>query len=261
MNLIKLKENLYVPKDFETNHKYFADPEGKKPYTGITSILEVLAKPQLIGWAARMAVEYISDKSSVWFKEGGTAQGFVEHLDGWLDEARTAHTRKKEAAGTHGTDAHALVEEYVKRCLSFDGKPRANVMADPDAIKISKFIEWSIINVDHFLFSERRMCDPERFIAGTSDFAAIMKDGKKLMGDFKTSSGIYGIDYWLQVAAYRMLAEGEGDEPYDGSVVVRLGKDGKFEVQYRYAYETDRNAFLACLTLYKATKTWEKTKI
>jgi len=80
------------------------------------------------------------------------------------------------------------------------------------------------------------------------------EDGKKLMGDFKTSSGIYGIDYWLQVAAYRLLAESEGDDTYDGSVIVRLGKKGPtdFEVKYLYEYETFRDAFLACLKIYRA---------
>ena len=80
------------------------------------------------------------------------------------------------------------------------------------------------------------------------------------MADFKTSSGIYGIDYWLQVAAYRMLAEEEGDEPYDGATVVRMGKDGSFEVKHRFDYETDKEAFMACLTIYRAQATFVKTK-
>lgn len=251
MELVKIKENLYVPVNFGKDHYYFADAEGKKKYTGITSVLGVLAKPALIGWAAKMAVQ--SMESINWEQ----AAEFPEYRNSKLEEARTAHTRKKEEAGAHGTDAHALVEQYINSCIeSFGGRPVAP--AEEDSIK--KFTDWAVENVDHFLFAERRMAHPELFLAGTADFAYVGKDGKKYMGDFKTSSGIYGIDYWLQVAAYRLLAEGEGDEPYDGSAIVRLGKDGSFEAQYRFDWETDKEAFLACLTLYRAQGTYVKTK-
>jgi hypothetical protein len=41
----------------EKKHLYFYDG---KPMTGCTTILGVLAKPALIPWAAKMAVEYIA---------------------------------------------------------------------------------------------------------------------------------------------------------------------------------------------------------
>lgn len=226
-------------------HEYLID--GKKA-TGVTTIINVLAKPQLIGWAANEACNYI--KSGITISQKSGEEGMLilnKPLDVLIEEARTAHTRKKEAAGTYGTDAHALVEEFINELIG-----GAEVYDNVKYAPIEKFIEWQRENVDHFLFSERQMFNKELFIAGTADFAYISKDGKKYMADFKTSSGIYGIDYWLQVAAYRMLAESEGDEPYDGCTVVRLGKDGKFEVQNLYEYETYKEAFLCCLTLYRA---------
>ena len=98
----------------EKDHSYWL---GDKRLTGVTSIIGVLAKPALIGWAARMAVEYIQD----FFKEGVTkAEGITVKalLDGdtWervCADAKSAHTKKKEAAGTHGTSAHSLVEQWV----------------------------------------------------------------------------------------------------------------------------------------------------
>jgi len=230
-------------------HTYLID--GKRA-TGVTTIIGVKAKPQLIAWAARMAVEYI--------KENATPS-LIEGIKEWiindilLEEAKTAHTKKKEAAGAHGTDAHAEVEKWIDACLVADnGKPIPASIHE----SIQKFADWANVNVDHFLFSEAKFFSKELMIAGTADFAYISKDGKKMMGDFKTSSGIYGIDYWMQVAAYRMLAEMNGDSSYEGSAVVRLGKDGSFEAQYRYDYETDKEAFLACLTLYRADATYTK---
>ena len=246
MNLIKIKDDLYVPENFETNHKYFADAEGTKPYTGITTILNVIAKPNLIQWASNENGKYIQANAKM-------VDGAYIVTPELLEEARLAHARKKEKAGTHGTDAHALVEEYVNLMLR-----GADIgVNEPRFAPIQKFIDWATINVDQFLFSERRLSNKELFIAGTADFAYV-KDGKRYMADFKTSSGVYDISYWLQCAAYRFIAESEGDAKYDGCTIVRLGKDGSFEVMHRYDYETDLSAFMACLTLYRAQSTFKK---
>lgn len=237
----------------ESDHAYLY--EGKR-MTGITSIIGVLAKPALIGWAARMSVEHIQTNLS-YKRMKLLRKGYVIVKEKILLEALNAHTRKKEIAGEHGTDAHALVEEWIK----WDIENPAGILTEETGKKfepIMKFMEWATENVDHFLFAERRMFNLGHFIAGTADFAYIGKDGKKYMGDFKTSSGIYGIDYFLQVAAYRFLAEGEGDTSYDGTAIVRLGKKGDFEVQYRFDYQTDLEAFMACLTLYRAQATFSK---
>jgi len=229
-------------------HEYLID--GKRA-TGVTTIIGVLAKPALIQWAANEAVKYI--KANLSYKRMKLLRkGLVVVKSSIIDEAAKAHTRKKEAAGEHGTDTHALVEDYVKWCISTPNI--RNEWQQVELLKylpIKKFIDWAVENVDHFLFAERQMYDKELFVAGTADFAYIGKDGRKYMTDFKTSSGIYGIDYWLQVAAYRMLAEGEGDEAYDGATVVRMGKDGSFEVQHLYDYVLYKEAFLACLKLYR----------
>lgn len=233
-------ETSFEPK----THTYRID--GKRA-TGVTTIIGVLAKPQLIGWASRMAVEYVKEHAPL--DTVGLEIPLRHVTDEILENARVAHTRKKEDAGQKGTDMHALVEEYINACLtSFEGKP----VAPKEGDVIKQFTDWAVENVEHFIFAERQMYNKDLFIAGTADFAYVGKDGKKYMADFKTSSGIYGIDYWLQVAAYRMLAEAEGDEVYDGATVVRMGKDGSFDVQKLYEYETYKEAFLCCLTLYRA---------
>ena len=223
----------------KAQHKYMIDG---KPATGVTTIIGVLAKPALIDWSARMTADYIRENVS--YVIAGEDGGFWAIKPSSVEEAKLAHKRKKEAAGEHGTSAHELVEEWI------NGTMKGEVLDDKYK-PISKFIKWADEEVDHFLFSERQMYNKELFIAGTADFAYIGKDGRRYIADFKTSSGIYGIDYWLQVAAYRFLAEAEGDEKYDGATVVRLGKDGKFEVQKLYEYETFKDGFLACLSLYR----------
>lgn len=256
----KINESLYIPDDFVKDHSYYADNEGTKRYSGVTSIIGVLAKDGLIPWAAKESVRYIEDNAEY---DAETDEYTISRL--LMDEAKTAHVRKKETAGMHGTNAHALVAKYINESLLInDGAPLdlGNGYSGPDPTfdSIEPFITFSLENVDHFLFSERPMADPVRFVAGTADFAYVGKDGKRYIADFKTSPGVYGIDYFLQVAAYRMLAESEGDEKYDGAVIVRLGKDGSFDLHYRYDAGSDLEAFLACLTLYRAQSTFVKAR-
>jgi hypothetical protein len=86
-----------------------------------------------------------------------------------------------------------------------------------------------------------------------------MKDGKRRIGDLKTGSGIY-YEAILQCEAYQLLAEEEGDAKYDGSVIVRMGKDGTFQIQERERGEIDENAFFGLLQAYRGSQTFIKPK-
>ena len=256
--LVKLQDDLYIPEDFATDHRYFADEEGKKRYTGITTVLGTLAKPMLIPWAARMAVEYMeANKARFAVPDAGiqTVEFIDEEFVKVLAEAKVAHTKKKEKAGEHGTSQHALVEGYIKSCIhENDGKPGLEKNED-----INAFIAWAEANVAQFLFAERPVHSKSLFLAGTIDFGAIMKDGKRRIGDLKTGSGIY-YEAILQCEAYQLLAEEEGDAKYDGSVIVRLGKDGTFQTQERERGEIDEDAFFGLYKAYRGSQTFIKPK-
>lgn len=256
--LVKLQDDLFIPEDFAEDHRYFADAEGKKRYTGITTILGTLAKPMLIPWAARMATEYISENCD-WVKEdvsdGNDGYFKVRNTD--LEEAKKAHSKKKEKAGEHGTDMHALVEKYIKYSIEKNGgKPSLETVDQ----SILPFSEWAFANVDKFLFAERPVHSKSLFLAGTIDFGCVMKDGKRRIGDLKTGSGIY-YEAILQCEAYQLLAEEEGDAKYDGSVIVRMGKDGTFQIQERERGEIDENAFFGLYQAYRGSQTFIKPKI
>ncbi len=251
MTLVQLQADLFIPADFETNHYYFADAEGKKEYTGITTILRVMAKPALIQWAANEAVKYIKENLS-YKRMKLFRKGYVVVKSSILDEASKAHTKKKEAAGEHGTDMHALCEKWILQSIKINsGTPLAGSV--PTNIK--KFGDWAIDNVKTFLAAERPVHSKSLFLAGTIDFIAVMKDGRRVIGDLKTSSAIW-YEAMLQVAAYRILAEEEGDENYDAGVIVRMGKDGKFQVAERVNNQSDRDAFLGLLSVYRGQATY-----
>lgn len=220
----------------EGTHKYYLDG---KPLTGVTTVLNVIAKPMLIGWAARMATEYVRDN----LKD-------LEELEAVLTEAVKAHARKKEDAGTKGTDIHAQLEELVKKAIAeTDGKIPVETTSEDK--QIAKFLTWAKEKNVQFLESEKKMYSPTHWLAGTCDFTAYVS-GKKLVGDFKTMAKIWDRVPFFQTAAYRLMLEEMGEKDFEGSVIVNLPKNGAaLEEAYSFDYDTDKEAFLAALKLYR----------
>ncbi len=99
--------------------------------------------------------------------------------------------------------------------------------------------------------SEKRIYSRANWYAGTTDLVFI-KDGKKYVGDIKTSSGIYGREYFFQMAGYQIALEELGEKDFHASTIIRCGKDGSFEIKDSFDLEADKEGFLAALKLYRA---------
>lgn len=223
----------------ESGHKYFYDA---KPMTGVTTILGTIAKPQLISWASKMCYEYVKEHADY-------ADGIYHIKEDELELAKNAHARKKTDAGDMGTKVHAWVELYTStnECPAMPEDEQERKMAE-------KFHAWVVENKVKFLESEKQVYNLTEWYAGTLDFICEI-DGKKYIGDFKTSSGIYSREYFAQCAGYRWAFEDMGDKnEYNGSVIVRCGKKGDFEVKTSYDHETDLEIFKSALKLYRLNK-------
>jgi len=221
------------------NHVYTLNG---KNLTGVTSCLSVIAKPALIQWSASEAVKYIEQK---WKDLGDEFGKYTQEI---FKDARVAHRKKKEDAGQKGTDIHAIIEQWINDKMA----GRDTFTAHP-AAQVQNFIDWATKNKVEFLASEKRLYSKKHWIAGTADFVCVI-DGKKYVGDLKTSSNVYK-EYFFQVAAYRMMLEEMGEKGYDGSIIVNVKKDGKFnedkDVVLSQNYEYELQAFVASLTLYR----------
>lgn len=230
-----------------------------KPLYGITSVLGVIAKPALIQWAAKMAGEYI-EQNCIFEQQRGDYY-LVSPAD--LKEAVAAHRKKKEGAADVGTVAHKMVELFVNGnlnptieealngCLE-DGKKYKLTPEEESKVNVmfTNFKNWANDNQVKFIASEQKICSPTHWIAGTCDLIFEMK-GKKYVGDVKTYSGIYDRTPFFQTAGYRLMLEENGETGFDGSCIIRLGKDGSFDTHVSYDYESDKRGFLAALTLFK----------
>lgn len=239
----------------DKGHSYYMD--GKK-MSGVTTILNsVLAKPALIGWAAKMTAEWIREniklvagkKQIAGQKRTQMHESHYEVYESDLEEAVKAHSKKKEAGGKTGTDLHAMVEAYIKlMLLDKGGVAHGFDAADP---MVQKFIDWAVENNVKFLASEQSVYHRDLWYAGTFDFS-FEKDGKRYIGDLKTHKKLWDRTPFFQTAAYMMASEAMGEKPYDGSCIVNINKEtNELTDHWTYDHENDKKAFEAALVLYR----------
>lgn len=218
----------------EKNHIHtFED----KPLMGVTTVLGVIAKPALIQWSANMACDYLKERATEFFNNPTLFNDI-------LKEARTAHRTKKEKAGDWGTAVHLAVEEWIKE------KKEPTDLDEMGMLAFNNFKNWATENKVEFLESEKHIWSKELWIGGIVDLVFIM-DGKKYIGDIKTSSGIYN-EAFFQMGAYHLCLEEMGEaKDIEGYIVINLKKDGKIDLKMATDMELNKQAFKNALGLYK----------
>lgn len=210
-----------------------------KRVDGVTSILGCIAKPALINWAAKQASEYLKENLVP-----GRAYDEIE-LSRFFQEASKAHQYKKEKAGTIGTFVHEWIERRIAAGHSIPFPINEEIKAGCEA-----FEQWLSENHVEFLSSELRIFSLKYMYAGTLDFTARV-NGKLMLGDIKTSSGVYP-EMFFQTAAYQMAQEEENpNQIFEGNIIVNCRKDGKLVVKQTDQYDADSRAFLAALALHR----------
>lgn len=243
--LLTLFCTLYTMSRYEFNKTRHLHTLDGKPLTGCTTVLSVVAKPALISWAANKAVDYILNNVVV----RGPETTIVKTVA--LEEARKAHIRLKEKAGTWGTELHAWIEKYVMARILGSNE----TIIDPEedgAMSFSKlhFTTWVNSNKVKFLESEKNIYSEKMWIGGICDIVCEI-DGKIWIADVKTGSGIYPEHFW-QMAGYDLcLTEMGLYDTIEGYIVLNLKKDGTFEEKRSISKEENKEAFKACLTIYR----------
>lgn len=227
-----------------TRHQYSYNGE---IIPGSTSVLGILAKPALIFWSANMASDYFKSQITP-----GVALDEMQ-IDAIWQQAKKAHTQKKNDSATLGSFVHKFIEQYIK------GENPAIPTNTEIKGAVERFFSWVKEHDVKFLSSEQAVFSKQYKYAGTADFMCKI-DGKLWLGDVKTSSGIFD-EYWAQTASYLEARTEEFNEGYEGVVIVRVGKtDGDLEVKTKTRQELFPyfDLFLNCVGTYKALKHLEK---
>lgn len=195
---------------------------------GITTILGKVLGKDLMGWAVKCMGEYLEAKLPVVTKED-------------LDEAAKEYERRRDSGAGTGTEAHALVEQFLKgEVIDLSGSSKEAKAA------FGAFKTWyegskpEVINVEEVIYS------PSFGFCGTYD-CMLRIDGKVWLCDLKTTNasrsaprGVYA-DYFIQLGAYAMAHEEERQfelthtqeslkPEIQGLLVISCKKNGKLDL-------------------------------
>lgn len=262
----------------EERHRYtrrLADGTAKK-VEGVTSILQILSKPLLIPWAAKMVAEkilrtmpIISDRSGIYTKEIR-----IDQFRRLVESARHAHREKLESAGDIGTQAHGVIEGEILSAIANNGGvvDSSGLYLDFEDIRVANCVraavKWMDAHAVRWLHTEKIVYSRMNDYAGTMDglchvssccdpaccpakFSEVLS-----IADWKSSGALYP-EYAYQVAAYEKAYEEETGQAVADRWILRLGKEtGDFEPWHRRAedFHDDFWQFAVCIMLSRGHK-------
>jgi hypothetical protein len=222
-------------------HRYTL--EGQRVPSVSTVINKAVAKPALVGWAARLTADWAATH------HGELAvMGEAE----WRDAARAAPNRARDQAMADGTLLHHLAESLVLGDplpeADDDGRPW------PDDIRrtaeqLARFYDaWNVqpVHAETIVFHEVHRW------AGRLDLIADLADGHRWLIDYKTGATGVWPETSLQLSAYRHATHLVADDedrpmtPTDRAGAVWLRPDAWELVPVRADLQT-YGVFLSCL--------------
>jgi hypothetical protein len=189
---------------------YLADPlTGKKTrVTSVTTLLNLLAKPALVRWAARTAADYAVDH---WDDLGAMS------LTDRQKQIAAAPDQSRNEKAASGTAIHALAESMLA------GRP---IDVPPDLLpKVEGLARWWERSGLTLVASERRVWSDEDddlglcAFAGTLDILATHPTRGLGLLDIKTGAGVYG-DMAVQLAGYMAADQHVVDDKDDPAPVI-----------------------------------------
>lgn len=190
--------------------RHYTDSRGRK-LPSATTILSLLDKPALVGWAAKTVTEYVRERA---LGNGNDGPVDRDRLVSILDAAPKEWRKVSRKACDTGTMVHGAIETILKG----GREPEA---PSPEALSaLVAFYEWR--DAHALTPIETEVTVYGNGYAGTADLVAIL-DGKTYLVDFKTSTGVWPENY-LQVAAYRAAWNRTHERQIEGHGVLRLDK-------------------------------------
>ncbi len=193
-----------MEKSDRRNGFYFIN---EKPYPSVTTILQAIAKPQLIYWAAKTAA-----------RAALANPGLSE------SEAAGAIYSKRDTAGKLGTTVHSFVEAWKN-----NHTPDLTGIDAPYIPYAKAFLSFVEKGLFTFLEHEKTVFSSKHGFAGTLDIIAKDKDGNLWVLDVKTSNDVYP-EMGLQLAAYKEALEEMTGQPIKKTAIIHLKEDTTFSL-------------------------------
>jgi hypothetical protein len=247
--------------------KYFL--EGKDgsltPIRGVTKTLKIIGgrkTDMLIGWACKKDFEKFLDLVAECLRGDGFVEAPWEDIAEMVRTAKLEHRALLETAGDVGHSAHEHLELIAKSLITVNDARLGELLAKwpEDERSCNAAIAAVAFLVDHrvrFLSAEQRVLSREWMVCGTMDGDVLIDDcgnadcpcaryapfkNKRCVLDYKTSNGVYS-SMFGQMALYRKASTEEKNFEtrdfsgiYDGSVLLRLGKDERQEFEAWFTF-------------------------
>lgn len=204
---------------------------------GVTTLIgKGLPKPALPYWSAKTVAEWVADNPDLTedlkrMGGRGPAVAFLKELP-W---------QARDSAAIRGTDVHGLAERLT----------HGESVDVPE--HISGYVQACVDFLDEWGFeadiTERPCASRKWGYAGTMDAIGTLRDGRRVIADWKTSSGVWP-EAAVQLSAYRyadFYVDNDGTEQpmpeVDGAIVIHI-QDGYYAVHEMTADEATFKAFL-----------------
>lgn len=213
-------------------HVYLID--GKKA-NGVTTVLNRLAKPGLLYWAAKMASEHVE---SILKPGVGLDEVQIKQL---AKDAIWAHRNVKDKAADMGTWVHQWIQDFIKG----DNPEKPH---NPELYKsTAEFIDWYKTLHHTNPKTEVKLCSPTLMLAGTADLITEV-EGELTIIDWKTGKGIYP-EAVLQMGAYSLMYEEEFGKEVKRVGVVNCSIKAPFKTYFTDEVKRAKDIYLLLLNL------------
>lgn len=214
--------------------RHYQHPTTGELVPSVTNVLNVLNKPALPRWAAKVVAE-----QAVAMRDSLTKLDEAEAID----ILKGSPWRNSTRAADRGTTIHAYLEA---RLSGLEPKDVSGEAARYQAAADAFLEEWN----PKPLHIEQTVFGPD--YAGTGDLWAVLNNGATAVLDYKTSKAIYP-EAALQLAALAgatIDADGNPTVKPDEAWVIRIGEDG-YEAKQVADLDYNYEAFRACLQAWK----------
>lgn len=246
----------------EGAHRYKVNGEYKE---GVTTILNsVTSKDGLIDWAAGLASNTLRDTLKALLKKKGTL--YPEDIDTASEDAKKAHTYKKNKGGDVGTQTHKIIADYIQSQIDKVNTPIQENENTQVSNALRAFREWNEKYQPDYLLTEQPVYSIQNQYCGTLDCLARI-DGKITMIDFKTGNPktnyytkeakSYPKDF-LQCAAYDIAYSEETNISAEQYMLVYITKTGELHTFINDELAENKEAWLAALVLSRRFKKLER---
>lgn len=242
--------------------RWYPCPKCGDQHPSITTILDVISSPALMGWMAKNGTAKLNmfadrvknldlNVYNVAYKSAETQWKLTEDSAFWKSGKETGAD-----AADYGTMAHAWLESHLNG-VSVD----LNALPEPSRNAVNAYLKWQGDHKLETIKTEQTFYNCKLNYAGTADWVGKL-DGELSLGDWKTSSGIF-FNYIIQSWGYSLADEMQNSERlYRQIFIGRFGKDGVSEVKIFKrnefpSIETARDVLIACGHIFQAQQEWD----